>query len=381
LKRGRKRKFSPSIPAHIDQEKIPDYCYWDKDKNYWYAIQRYPDRKPTKKRIAGRNATLAELHTNMEQLKGIEKDTFNWLSNKFHESEKFKAYAIKTQRNYEYCQNIIVKHPTKLKKPLGSIPLNRWDNGLVQKLVDKLEVDRGPTAANHCLRYIRLVFRWGKNRAGLKDNPGVGIDPAKERKLRRLPDKQVLMRLIAEAKNRGAMQSRIKGSCPPYLWCALEIGYQCRLRGIETNKLTDADLLPEGILCNRTKGSRTNITEWNGRLRKAIDHLKARRKEIWNKKKCPIPARKEDRYLFVSEGGSLLVKSSLDSSWKRFIKTMIEEEIIEESQRFGLHDLKRRGTTDTKGTRAEKQEATGHKSASMMDVYDFSVPIVKPVTE
>ena len=96
----------------------------------------------------------------MEQLKGIEKDTFNWLSNKFHESEKFKALARKTQKNYEYCQKIIVNHPTRLNKSLGSIPLNRWDNGLVQKLVDKLEVDRGPTAANHCLRYIRRVFRW-----------------------------------------------------------------------------------------------------------------------------------------------------------------------------------------------------------------------------
>jgi len=317
----------------------------------------------------------------MEQLKGIEKDTFNWLSNKFHESEKFKAFARKTQGNYEYCQNIIVNHPTKLNKLLGSIPLNRWDNGLVQKLVDKLEVERGPTAANHCLRYIRLVFRWGKNRVGLKENPGVGIDPAKERKLRRLPDKQVLIRLVAEAKNRGAMQSRVKGSCSPYLWCVLEIGYQCRLRGIETNKLTDADLLPEGLLCNRTKGSRTNITEWNDRLMEAVNYLKARRKEIWNKKKCPIPARKEDRHLFVSESGSPLVKSSLDSSWKRFINTMIKEEIIEVSQRFGLHDLKRRGTTDTIGTRAEKQEAAGWKNESMVDVYDHSLPIVKPVTE
>jgi len=381
MKRGRKRKLNPSIPVHIDQEKIPDYCYWDKKTSCWYTIHTYPDRNPTRERIAGKRATLAELHTILEQFQGIERDTFNWLSNKFHGSEKFKAFARKTQRNYEYCQKVIVNHPTKLKRPLGSIPLNRWDAGLVQKLVDKLEVDRGPTAANHCLRYIRRVFRWGMNRARIKHNPGIGIDPAKERKLRRLPDKQVLIRLIAEAKNRGAMKSRIKGSCASYLWCALEIGYQCRLRGIETNKLSDADLLPEGIMCNRTKGSRANITAWNKKLREATNYLLARRKEIWNKKKCPIPARKEDRYLFVSESGSPLVKSSLDSSWKRFINTMIKEEIIEESQRFGLHDLKRRGTTDTKGTRAEKQEAGGWKNEGMVDIYDYSLTIVKPVSE
>jgi len=150
---------------------------------------------------------------------------------------------------------------------------------------------------------------------------------------------------------------------------------------IETSKLTDADLLPGGILCNRTKGSRTNITEWNDKLREAIDYLKTRRQEIRDKKKCPIPARPEDRYLFVSESGTPLVKSSLDSSWKRFITLMLKAEIIEESQRFGLHDLKRRGTTDTKGTRAEKQEAGGWKNEEMVDIYDHSIPTVKPVSE
>ena len=40
-----------------------------------------------------------------------------------------------------------------------------------------------------------------------------------------------------------------------------------------------------------------------------------------------------------------------------------------ESERFALHDLKRRGITDTPGTRGEKQMASGHKSADMLQVY------------
>jgi len=45
--------------------------------------------------------------------------------------------------------------------------------------------------------------------------------------------------------------------------------------------------------------------------------------------------------------------------------------------RFSLHDLKRKGGTDTVGTRAEKQDALG-VSEAMMKVYDKSVPRVKP---
>ncbi|RMQ96179.1 Prophage PSPPH06, site-specific recombinase phage integrase protein [Pseudomonas savastanoi pv. glycinea] len=45
-------------------------------------------------------------------------------------------------------------------------------------------------------------------------------------------------------------------------------------------------------------------------------------------------------------------------------------------ERFGLHDLKRRGITDTVGNRAVKQEASGHRDEAMMDVYDLSLPLV-----
>jgi hypothetical protein len=42
-----------------------------------------------------------------------------------------------------------------------------------------------------------------------------------------------------------------------------------------------------------------------------------------------------------------------------------------------LH-FKRKGITDTAGIRADKQQASGHKDQSMMDVYDLSVPMVDP---
>jgi hypothetical protein len=90
----------------------------------------------------------------------------------------------------------------------------------------------------------------------------------------------------------------------------------------------------------------------------------------------PVPFRAEQRFLIVSASGGQLSKSGLDTAFQRLIAQAIEKNILTEQQRFGMHDFKRRGITDTAGTRAEKQQASGHKDESMMDVYDLSIPIV-----
>lgn len=43
--------------------------------------------------------------------------------------------------------------------------------------------------------------------------------------------------------------------------------------------------------------------------------------------------------------------------------------------------MKRRGITDTRGRKADKMDAGGHKSPSMLDVYDKSVPVVEATAE
>ncbi|MNP70992.1 hypothetical protein D3C76_1673030 [compost metagenome] len=56
----------------------------------------------------------------------------------------------------------------------------------------------------------------------------------------------------------------------------------------------------------------------------------------------------------------------------------VEAGVLLEEERYGLHDLKRRGITDTPGTRAEKQQASGHRDEAMLDIYDLSLPVVDP---
>ena len=87
--------------------------------------------------------------------------------------------------------------------------------------------------------------------------------------------------------------------------------------------------------------------------------------------------RPEHRYLLVNASGDEIKQSS----WRRFMELAIKEEIIAKEQWFGLHDMKRRGATDTKGTKAEKMEATGHHSRQMLDIYDHSVPHVDASSE
>jgi len=79
----------------------------------------------------------------------------------------------------------------------------------------------------------------------------------------------------------------------------------------------------------------------------------------------------------LAEGGEPLSKSGLDTAWQRLVHLALREGVLAPEERFSLHDLKRKGGTDTVGNRAEKQDALG-VSEAMMKVYDKSVPRVKP---
>ncbi len=163
----------------------------------------------------------------------------------------------------------------------------------------------------------------------------------------------------------GRLARKEKGGCPEYLSYVMEIGYLCRLRSIETITLTDAHELAEGITTNRRKGSRDNIVLWMPRLRAAWEGAK-----VWARKSTIVPIRPDRRYIIVAGHGGALPKSSLDTAWQRFITSAIEDDTIGAGaeQRFGLHDLKRRGITNTAGNLADKQEANGHRVGAMMDV-------------
>lgn len=381
--RGRKRKFNPSIPAHINQDKLPNNCYWDKSySGHWYTTYKDERGKSRRKRIAGPDAKLSDLHRIIEEQNGIERDTFRWLCEELYfKSDKFKNLKQKTKSDYIINFNKLSHIPTKINKPITDVPLKNWDSFLVQKLIDKITSERGPSAAKHAHSFIRLVFSWGKNRGYCQDNPAKGTELPKERKKQILPTQSAYTKLLNYAKKNGTHGQNTKGSCAHYIWAVMEIEYLCRLRGIEARTLTDKNIKDNGLLVHRRKGSRTNITEFNQRLSDVINFLQISRLEIWKKRKMPTPMKPENRPLVVNTIGEVLRREAYNSSWGRFIRGAIKNGVITPEERFSLHDLKRKGVTDTPGTREEKKEGSGHKSDAMMDVYDKSIPVVKPASD
>ncbi|MGE8296006.1 MAG: site-specific integrase [Pseudomonas sp.] len=379
MRRGRKRKLNPDIPKHIDQSSLPRGVYYDaRGSGVWYTLYQDEGGKQHRKNLAGSKATLSELHRLMEERSGVDRDSLAFLADQYHQSQKFKSLKKKTQDGYYYARDVLLAIPTKLGKPLGELAVRKFTPSMVQRLIDKIAEEGKPSKAAHALRYLRLLMQWGRNRGYVETNPALGIEAPKERKQRRLPEPAVMVNLIQFAQQQGQLTRGEKGACAPYLWCVMEISYLCRLRGIETVTLTDANETPEGVLTNRRKGSRDNIVRWTPRLRAAWDAAKQLRSNIWEKKKMPAPNAAEQRPLIVAAHGGALQKTSLDTAWQRLVTQAIEKGIMTAEQKFGLHDFKRRGITDTEGTRADKQQASGHRSEGMLDVYDLSVPVVNP---
>jgi hypothetical protein len=376
--RGRTRKHNPTIPAHIDQASIPAGVYWDASgKGRWFV---FVDRegKLGRETIAGPTARLSDLHRFSEEGKaGPSHGTVAWLLAKFHASSKFKKLAPATQRDYSVCRTIVEGFPTAIGLKVGALVADRLTQTNVARMHERIVQQGHPSKANHVLRYLSSAFKWAGPQLGLKGNPAKGIEQATERSRRRLPPPDVYAAVVAYARERGALKAHAKGSVPPYLWMVAEIGYLCRLRGIETNTLVEAQGEAGGLRTDRRKGSRNNTVDWNPRLRAAWDAALTYRRQVLDKRGQPDQLRPEHRFLFLSEDGEPLSKSGLDSAWQRLIHAAIRDKVITEEQRFSLHDLKRKGGTDTPGTRAEKQDALG-LTETMMNVYDLSVPRARP---
>lgn len=353
-----------SIPAHIDQTKLPKGAYWDRRDRVWYTLTTTGDGKARRCKVAGADAKLSDLHRLLEDLAGAKNGTLGWLCDLFNGSSKFRALAEKTRADYESQRRLVASYRTKAGL-LEELTIGGITSPFLQRLIDKIG-ETHPSKANHLVRYLSRVFNWGIPRGRCHSNPAKGIEKAKERKRRRLPAGQVHMALVEYA----------RANHEDYLWVFMELAYLLRLRGIEVLTLTDAHEAPEGVQTNRRKGSRDTLVLWSPRLRAAWDAAKARRRRIWDAKRRISPIKPDDRPLLVNAKGAAITRRTLDQLWQTMMTKAIGDGVIGQDDRFGPHDLKRKGITDTKGTRHEKREASGHRSESMMDVYDLSLPEV-----
>jgi len=379
---GAKRRFNPKIPAHIDQSALPKGVYFDSSgQGRWYMFitQNGQRRRRT---LAGPWVTLSQLHRLLQQIQTAQDrthGTVRWALQAFADSSKFSTFSDSTQRDYRYCRKAIETFPTRDGRFVGDLHIHRLTATHMFKLLESV-AKKTPSKANHMLRYVRRALRWAQPGLGLTHNPAWGLEAFAERKRRRLPNPTVYNAVLSVAKESGRRPAHSRGSLPPYVWMVLELAYLCRLRGIETLTLVQAQGTAEGVYTQRRKGSRNNVVRWTPRLRTVWHAALAHAERMRMRHGVAPPRDPHQRYLFLSEDGSPLSKSGLDSAFQRLMHRAIDTGVIAAHQRFGLHDLKRKGITDTPGTKAEKQEAAGLTEA-MMTVYDFSVPHVPPASD
>lgn len=390
---ARPRKAPPNLPAHIDYGLVPPGIYWDRTgRGRWCVQDQHPDGHGFKRKtVAGPTARLSDLHAIAEGRRGeAQRGTIAYVIDQHAKSLAFSQLQPSTQKHYRDYAKAIKAYPLKNGTTLGAAVVDRLSPGFIRRLIDVIAQGRPgpkpgdpaipgyPTKANHWLRYLRRVFGWAREHDHITTNPAAGIKQVKEKGAHRMPAVDVFRNVQAYAKECSARGPRARGAVPAYLWAAMELAYQARLRGIEVLTLADAHVDGDVLRTNRRKGSRDNLVRKGAETEEAIAMLRARRAAIWEKNGGVIPIRAEDRYLFVSEDGERLTEDGWQTAWGRMMRNAVKDRVITSDQRFGLHSLKHRGITDTKG---DKQRASGHKSKSMVDRYDHELPIVDPSSD
>ena len=328
---------------------------------------------------------MSDLHAIMEARRGEpQRGTVAFVIDRHAESLAFAQLKPTTQEGYRDYARAIKAYALKNGTTLGDATVDRLTPGFIRRLIDVIAQGRPgqkagdpaipgyPTKANHWLRYLRRVFGWAREHDHISTNPAAGIKQVKEKGDHRMPAVDVFRRVQAYAKQCSARGPRAKGAVPAYLWAAMELAYQARLRGIEVLTLTDAHVDGELLRTNRRKGSRDNLVRKGVQTEKAIAMLRSRRWAIWEKTgsgsdpgRGPLSVRQRRR-------------GAVDRGWLadclgRMMRNAVKDGILSQDERFGLHSLKHRGVTDTKGN---KKEASGHVTDTMLHVYDHSLPIV-----
>ncbi|KAF1719777.1 site-specific integrase [Pseudoxanthomonas wuyuanensis] len=389
MRPGRNRKFNPDIPAHIDQNALPVGIYWS--DNRWFIYEPHPEGgRPRKRTVAFAKARLSELHAIMEVARGGDnRGSLGYLCDQFVKSGEFNSLASGTQKDYAQCASEAKGFVLTDGSKLGEVQVARLRVPAIQRMVEAIAtgrqargklpaLDPRPSKANHVLRYLRRLFAWGIRFGHCEHNPAQGVRQARELAEFKMPAPEVFVAMLEFVRVRGSLTAHTRGSVSPYLHAVMLLAYNVRLRGIEVTTLTDANHTEQGIRTNRRKGSRDNITEWNDALREAWDWLAKYRKERMKAHERPIPLKPERRRLLVSQSGTPLTKSALDSAWQRAITMAIREGVIAEEDRFSLHGLKHRGVTDTEGNFGDLQDSSGHVAPAMVRRYAHDVPVVQP---
>ncbi len=331
---GRKRK----------DPRLPKYVYLKKGR-YVYVPHLGKGKLGKEILLCPEKSPLSEIWQRYEEVTEIAPgDSLEWLCLEYQKSAKFLSLATSTQKDYKKYHESIMRRAANSNQPYASIT-----PGMLRKYLDNRASENAPVLANREVAYLSAVYTWAIQRDLL---PPTFSNPC--HKVQRNREKH-RTRYISDEEYEIVYNLAIS---PWYLRPLMEIGYLCRMRPSEARRLLHSDILKEGLYTRRLKGSRDSITKWSPRLRRAV--------KVAQDHETTIPS----LYLFTNKQGCVLTYSAVKSAWDRLMTKALKNGL---SERFTIHDLKAKGISDFIG---DKQAASGHKTATMIAVYDRKKPEV-----
>jgi integrase len=295
---------------------------------------------------------------------GHKKNSLFWIRDKYLNSAKFKELAKSTQQSYEVHLKVFLNTEIELRvgkvllgliKPTGlTLPgINTIKERIVREEVKKGR--SGISYVNGHIRSARAMMTWALNHIeglGVTHNPFQGISLGKENKRERYVTDDEYMEQYLFAVDHS----------PEYLPLIFEHCYLLACRSIEATGLKVADLIDEGYVVRRTKGSKDNIIAYTPRLLAAKDATIAYRE----KTKC------KGEWLIPSTAGSKLTKDTLQSAMADLKKKM--HGAGKSAICWNLHDLKRKGISDSKDSRIGGHKSDHIRQRYMVKLESFQAP-------
>lgn len=283
----------------------------------------------------------SKIYEKIEQHSSADHNTLKWLLLAYLGSPQYKEKSFATQVEYRRFAKNFINEPLKGNKRLGDIDLIKITPQFIRHYLDKKE---SKISANRHIQFLKAVFNWGRERyAHIKDNPCLGVKLNKQSpRTRYIQDWE--FELVRDI------------STSPYIPIFMEFAYLCRARFSEVADFKRSDIIEQGILLRRKKGSKDEITLWSPRLESVVEKAKNLNRTRFS------------HFLIHDKDGLPIKYGAFSSAWRRTMDKAFKNGLKES---FTFHDIKAKGVSD------HEDKASGHRSMRMLDVYDRKTDEIK----
>lgn len=293
-----------------------------------------------KVRIAPPDASKsAVLRAYEEYVQEHDSTTFAALADKFLASDQFKDRQARTQKDYMTMTNT-------LKKVFGRVHVDDIEPIHIRQFMD-IKGQKAKVSANRHKAVLSAIFSWGYERGLVKSNPVKGVRAFTEKARERYIEDWEYKLIYEHASD--------------VLKAFMEISYLCAARKSDVLSLQRQALKPEGVYIRQGKSGVRQIKSWTDRLRNAVNLG------------LSTPSSQPTMFVIHTRTGTKLTASGLRVHWNNAWEKALNE--VATLEHFTLHDLKAKGISDFEGSLSDKQNFSGHKTASQVAVYDRKVKV------